>query len=77
MERVWKPTTLPTTLIAWGAVPLVLAAPALDAREASAEPVIRIPSPGSFISFGPRYGRYPGRTARDLGFNRGGQCPSP
>jgi hypothetical protein len=42
MERVWKPTTLPTTLIAWGAVPFVLAAPARDARGASAEPVVRI-----------------------------------
>ena len=26
MERVRKPTTLPTTLIAWGADPFVLAA---------------------------------------------------
>lgn len=46
MERVRKPTTLPTTLIAWGAV--VLAAPALDARGASAEQVVRIPIAGQF-----------------------------
>ena len=46
MERVRKPTTLPTTLIAWGAVPFVLAAPALDARGASAEQVVRIPTTG-------------------------------
>jgi hypothetical protein len=44
MERVRKPTTLPTTLIAWGAV--VLAAPALDARGPSAEQVVRIPIAG-------------------------------
>ena len=44
MERVRKPTTLSTTLIAWGAV--VLAAPALDAPGASAEQVVRIPITG-------------------------------
>ena len=46
MERVRKPTTLPTILIAWGADPFVLAAPALDARAASAEQVVRIPITG-------------------------------
>jgi hypothetical protein len=46
MERVRKPTTLPTTLIPWGAVPLVLAAPARDARGIGAEPVVRIPVTG-------------------------------
>jgi hypothetical protein len=56
VERVRKPTTLPTTLIAWDADPVVLAAPALDARGASAEQVVRIP--GSFVSFGPRCARY-------------------
>jgi hypothetical protein len=46
VERVRKPTTLPTTLIAWGAVPFVLAAPALDARGSSAEQGVRIPITG-------------------------------
>jgi hypothetical protein len=43
MERVRKLSTLPTTLIVWGGDPFVLAAPALDARGASAEQVVRIP----------------------------------
>ena len=42
MERVRKLSTLPTTLIAWGADPFVLAAPARDAQGASAEEVVRI-----------------------------------
>jgi hypothetical protein len=46
MERVRKLSTLPTTLIAWGADLFVLAAPALDARGASAEQVVRIPITG-------------------------------
>jgi hypothetical protein len=46
MYRARKLTTLPTTLIAWGADPFVLAAPALDVRRASAEQVVRIPITG-------------------------------
>jgi hypothetical protein len=46
MERVRKLAILPTTLIAWGADPFVLAAPALDTRRASAEQVVRIPITG-------------------------------
>jgi hypothetical protein len=46
MYRARKLTTLPMTLIAWGADPFVLAAPALDVRRASAEQVVRIPITG-------------------------------
>jgi hypothetical protein len=46
MERVRKPTTLPTTLIAWDAGPFVLAAATLDARGVSAEQEVRIPITG-------------------------------